>query len=106
MRVGWDSQKPWQGWCTDGEPAELLAGTVCKSTLFPALRTIFRCNLHSAQRTMEMALRSDSRIDKLLTAVVTKFSSDSGTGPSDLVILHCTASPECEWSSFDEQSCS
>ncbi|CAE7257160.1 unnamed protein product [Symbiodinium sp. KB8] len=31
-----------------------------------------------------MALRSDSRIDKLLTAVVTKFSSDSGTGYGSL----------------------
>ncbi|CAE7404120.1 unnamed protein product [Symbiodinium necroappetens] len=38
----------------------------------------------SVQRTMEMSLRSDSRIDKLLTAVVTKFSSDSGTGYGSL----------------------
>ncbi|CAE7833093.1 unnamed protein product [Symbiodinium sp. CCMP2592] len=33
---------------------------------------------------METSLRSDSRIDKLLTAVVTKFSSDSGTGYGSL----------------------
>lgn len=62
-------------WCTDGEAAEVLAGTLSKPHgVFPKLVTTYRCMLHSSQRTMEKCLESDKQAALILDRLVTRFS--------------------------------
>jgi hypothetical protein len=60
----------------DGESAELLTGKFAKAAkLMPNLKTVFRCMLHSGQKTMENALMSDKTIQNLALLLVTNFAS-------------------------------
>ena len=62
-----------QVFCTDGEAAELAAGSISKS-IFPNLLGIWRCMLHSAQRSQELAIKSCDRAQHLLQELVCRFS--------------------------------
>ena len=72
-----------QAWCVDGEPSELAAGVIAKAEgaeLFPALRVIWRCLLHSTQRTLENVLTTDDTCQMLISHLVTRHSG----GENDL----------------------
>ena len=68
-----------QAWTTDGEPAELAAGSICHS-LFPGLTGVYRCCLHSGQKSLEASLQSDPLVESLLSLLVTRLSDNSGLG--------------------------
>ena len=63
--------------CTDGEPAELAAGSISKS-IFPSLLAVWRCMLHSGQRSQELAIKSCEKANHLLQELVCRFSENNG----------------------------
>ena len=65
--------------CTDGEAAELATGAISRS-LFPSLKAVWRCLLHSGQRSQEMAIKACDKAQHLLQELVCKFSDGNGEG--------------------------
>ncbi|CAE7347717.1 unnamed protein product [Symbiodinium sp. CCMP2592] len=65
---------------TDGEPAELAAAAISHPTIFPQLRAVWRCLLHSAQRSQENAIKSCDRAAHLMSELINRFSDSSGAG--------------------------
>ncbi|CAE7218467.1 unnamed protein product [Symbiodinium sp. CCMP2592] len=59
---------------TDGESAETLAGRMVKG-VFPNLLCTHRCLMHSAQRGLEAAVKSDTALSKLLDQLVFRYSA-------------------------------
>ena len=65
----------WFGFAADGERAEPLAAEFAKASgAAPRLRAITRCNMHAEQRSMENALKSNTKIHRILDLLVLKFS--------------------------------
>jgi hypothetical protein len=65
----------WFGFAADGESAEPLAAEFAKASgAAPQLRAITRCNMHAEQRSMENALKSNTKIHRILDLLVLKFS--------------------------------
>ncbi|CAE7229435.1 hypothetical protein AK812_SmicGene48523 [Symbiodinium microadriaticum] len=75
--------------CSDGEPAELAAGAICRTRL-PALRTVWRCTLHSGQKSLEAAVKSDERVNMLVTELVSRFSDSDGLGSLARAVTNST----------------
>ncbi|CAE7238737.1 unnamed protein product [Symbiodinium sp. CCMP2592] len=68
-------QKVVKVFAADGEKAESWAGRVAKvKEVLPNLQATTRCCMHSAQRAMESAVKSDPRCEHLLNEVVLKYS--------------------------------
>lgn len=65
--------------CCDGEPAELAAGSIGRTKL-PSLLTVWRCALHSGQKSLETALKTDSKVEALVQELVTRFSEPNQLG--------------------------
>ena len=74
-------QQSVQAWCTDGEPAELAAGLLCRQAVFPQLKIVWRCMAHSAQKGLEKAMLSDDRVQGLVKSLVTLPAAESPSGP-------------------------
>jgi hypothetical protein len=67
--------KIWKGFAADGEAAEPLAAEFAKTCgVSPELRVIHRCNMHAEQRSMESALKSNPKINRMLNLLVLQFS--------------------------------
>ena len=65
----------WFGFAADGERAEPLAAEFAKASgAAPRLRAITRCNMHAEQRSMEAALKSNTKSHRILDLLVLKFS--------------------------------
>ena len=64
-----------QVFAADGEKAESWAGRAAKvKQVFPNLQATVRCCVHAGQRSMESAVRSDTRCEQLLDELVLKYS--------------------------------
>lgn len=71
-----------QTYCVDGEKAEQLSGRFAAAKgILPELKLTTRCRLHSAQRSLETALRSDEAVKHLLDSFVLKASSGTAADP-------------------------
>ncbi|CAE7222893.1 unnamed protein product [Symbiodinium sp. CCMP2592] len=66
--------------CSDGEPAEQACPQMLKGLSGFNLKASFRCNLHSAQRSLENILQGNPNITKLLDVLISKYSSSSRGG--------------------------
>ena len=69
----------------DGEPAEQVAGLIAKTDVFKNSKTIWRCSLHSGQKSLENILKSDKRTECLVQHLVTGFGNPAAaTEPGNM----------------------
>ena len=74
-----------EAFSADGEPAEQVAGLIAKTDVFKNSKTIWRCSLHSGQKSLENILKSDQRTECLVQHLVTGFGNPAvATEPGNM----------------------
>ncbi|CAE7814095.1 unnamed protein product [Symbiodinium sp. CCMP2592] len=73
-----------QVFCSDGEAAEPLSARFLKEAAAPNLRSVVRCTMHCAQKSLENSIHSSSVATELLNTLVYAYSSGRHGQDSDM----------------------